>query len=135
MIWYTLKEDLVQDLLYKEDSFEESYFGCSIVTCGTQCFNMCVATSGLSQQTNWSLSIDKFYCSCGKEETLVEHDVPTCMQHLTLIQQVNIVFLERNSGRDWIWFVAIFFQCICVIYLTAIEDQINLNGYLNLNFN
>lgn len=35
LIACTLKEDLVQDLLYKEDLYEESNFGCSGVTRNT----------------------------------------------------------------------------------------------------
>lgn len=33
---------LIQDLLYKEYLYEESYFGCSGATCGTQCSYMFV---------------------------------------------------------------------------------------------
>lgn len=52
LIGFNMKEDLVQDLLYKEDLLEESYFGCSGATCGTRYFSIWVATSGFCQQTN-----------------------------------------------------------------------------------
>ena len=67
----------------------------------------------------------------------VEHDFPTCTtQHLTLVQQANVVAsLEQKYGLDSIIFVSILMQCVCVICLTIVEDQINLNGDLNLNLN
>lgn len=57
----------------------------------------------------------------------LEHDVPTCVtQHLALVQHANIVkFLEKKSSLYSIKFVVVFMQCICVICLTAVEDQIN----------
>lgn len=43
--------------------------------------------------------------------------------------------LEWKSGLDYIRFFVVFMQCVCVICLEIIEDQINLNGYLNLKLN
>lgn len=67
----------------------------------------------------------------------MEHDVPTCgVQHLALVQHANIVVcLKKKYGLDSIRFVVILMQCICVICLSVVEDQINLNGDLNLNLN
>lgn len=58
------------------------------------------------------------------------------VQHLALARQANVVvFLEQKFGLDSIKFVVLFMKCICVICLTVVEDQINLNGYLNFNWN